>query len=247
MVLMVNQHQPTNQESQHRWFPVQIIGTVPPMRMWFGIIPDSKTWRAGWSSSDTKQFWQYRVPCVWDLPYLPPNTCWMRNDTIPWWPQPCTGPPWWTQPTSMITMIKVLLVCLEKFGMRNNNYIRKSLTITPAILLNNQKTCSLISYSFGTRTAQNSLFGMYTFHGILARVCGTSRRLLVWWRNHIILLRISSSSWRISCHFYWFNLVPPKHKCTYSRNGIPAPMQGLANEIWQDILLLVTPANHHSR
>jgi hypothetical protein len=35
--------------------------------------------------------------------------------------------------------------------------------------------------------------------------------------------------------------LSPQQGCTYSRDGIPAPMQGLADEIWQDILLLATP------
>jgi hypothetical protein len=35
--------------------------------------------------------------------------------------------------------------------------------------------------------------------------------------------------------------LSPQQGCTYSRGGIPAPMQGLADEIWQDILLLATP------
>jgi hypothetical protein len=84
-------------------------------------------------------------------------------------------------PISMIKMIEFLLVCFGKFGMHNNNYIRRSLTTTPTLLLlDNHKTCSLLSYGFGTRTAQNALFGMYAFRGMLPpRVCGTSRRLLI--------------------------------------------------------------------
>jgi hypothetical protein len=35
-------------------------------------------------------------------------------------------------------------------------------------------------------------------------------------------------------------LTLPQQGCTYSRDGTPVPMQGLANKIWQDILLLVT-------
>jgi hypothetical protein len=43
-------------------------------------------------------------------------------------------------------MMKVLLLCFGKFGMHNNNCIHKNLTITPTLLLDNQKTCSLLSY-----------------------------------------------------------------------------------------------------